>query len=116
VTTTESTAAPIAGIAPEDPLRVAERLRDEFRAGAAERDRERKFPYEQCAAFRRSCARDDPAIRTDVGVRAFAGTARQRCDPLPSVREKLRGCGGSAHSAQPARGGVRGWTEDAAAQ
>jgi hypothetical protein len=54
VTTTESTAAPIADIAPGDPLQVAERLRDEFRAGAAERDRERKFPYEQCAAFRAS--------------------------------------------------------------
>ena len=42
------------GIALEDPLRIAETLRDEFRAGAAERDRERQFPYEQCAAFRAS--------------------------------------------------------------
>jgi alkylation response protein AidB-like acyl-CoA dehydrogenase len=54
LTTTESTAAPAAGIAGEDPLQTAERLRDEFRAGAAERDRERKFPHEQCAAFRAS--------------------------------------------------------------
>jgi alkylation response protein AidB-like acyl-CoA dehydrogenase len=54
VTTTETTPAPPAGIAPEDPLRTAERLRDQFRIGAAERDRDRKFPYEQCAAFRAS--------------------------------------------------------------
>ena len=54
MTTTESTNAPLAGIALEDPLRVAEGLRDEFRIGAAERDRERRFPYEQCAAFRAS--------------------------------------------------------------
>ena len=54
MTTTESTAAPIAGIAPENPLRVAERLRDKFRVGAAERDQERKFPYEPCAEFRAS--------------------------------------------------------------
>jgi alkylation response protein AidB-like acyl-CoA dehydrogenase len=54
VTTTDSTAAPLAGLALADPLRVAEELRDEFRIGAAERDRERKFPYEQCAAFRAS--------------------------------------------------------------
>jgi alkylation response protein AidB-like acyl-CoA dehydrogenase len=53
VTTTESTSAP-APIDLDDPLRVAEELRDEFRAGAAERDRDRKFPYEQCAAFRAS--------------------------------------------------------------
>ena len=53
MTTTESTGAP-AGIDLDDPLRVAEELRDEFRTGAAERDRERKFPYEQCAAFRAS--------------------------------------------------------------
>jgi alkylation response protein AidB-like acyl-CoA dehydrogenase len=59
VTTTES--APIGdvgtaqpGIDLEDPVRLAETLRDEFRVGAAERDRERKFPYEQCAAFRAS--------------------------------------------------------------
>jgi len=54
MTTTESTTTPIAGIAGEDPVRVAEALRDEFRIGAADRDRERKFPYEQCAAFRAS--------------------------------------------------------------
>jgi alkylation response protein AidB-like acyl-CoA dehydrogenase len=54
VTTTERTSAPLAGIALKDPLRVAEGLRDEFRIGAAERDRERRFPYEQCAAFRAS--------------------------------------------------------------
>ncbi|GIF04844.1 acyl-CoA dehydrogenase family protein [Actinoplanes siamensis] len=36
------------------PVRIAEQLRDEFRAGAAERDRNRQFPYEQCAAFRDS--------------------------------------------------------------
>jgi alkylation response protein AidB-like acyl-CoA dehydrogenase len=38
----------------EDPVAIAERLRDEFRVGAAERDRDRKFPYEQCAVFRAS--------------------------------------------------------------
>lgn len=54
MTTIENTSAPLGGLTPEDPLRVAERLRDEFRAGAAERDRERAFPYEQCAAFRAS--------------------------------------------------------------
>ncbi len=37
-----------------DPVAVAERLRDEFRVGAAERDRTRSFPTEQCAAFRAS--------------------------------------------------------------
>jgi alkylation response protein AidB-like acyl-CoA dehydrogenase len=54
VTTTERPGTPLAGIALEDPLKVAEGLRDEFRVGAAERDRERKFPYQQCAAFRAS--------------------------------------------------------------
>ncbi|MFZ0385373.1 MAG: acyl-CoA dehydrogenase family protein, partial [Solirubrobacteraceae bacterium] len=49
-----ATATPVAGIDLEDPLGVAERLRDEFRVGAAERDRLRSFPYEQCAAFRAS--------------------------------------------------------------
>ena len=58
MTATEPVAAtsPVTGPTPGaivgDPLAVAERLRDEFRVGAAERDRERKFPYEQCAAFR----------------------------------------------------------------
>lgn len=37
-----------------DPLGIAERLRDELRKGAAERDRDRTFPHEQCAAFRAS--------------------------------------------------------------
>jgi alkylation response protein AidB-like acyl-CoA dehydrogenase len=59
VTTTESAPArsagpPAPGTALEDPVAVAQALRDEFRAGAAERDRDRKFPYEQCAAFRAS--------------------------------------------------------------
>src|SRR5882757_8695780 len=45
---------PVLGIDLDDPVRVAEALRDEFRPGAAERDRERQFPYEQCAAFRAS--------------------------------------------------------------
>jgi hypothetical protein len=43
-----------AGVALDDSIKVAERFRDEFRVGAAERDREREFPYEQCAAFRES--------------------------------------------------------------
>ena len=51
---TASRSAPLPGIDLQDPVRVSEGLRDEFRAGAAERDRERKFPYEQCAAFRAS--------------------------------------------------------------
>jgi alkylation response protein AidB-like acyl-CoA dehydrogenase len=56
VTATETTSAPAAGSAAPagDPLAIAEQLRDEFRVGAAERDRDRKFPYEQCAAFRAS--------------------------------------------------------------
>ena len=54
MTTTEQTTVPRAGIDVEDPLRVAAELRDEFRLGAAERDRDRRFPYEQCAAFRAS--------------------------------------------------------------
>jgi alkylation response protein AidB-like acyl-CoA dehydrogenase len=54
MTTTESTGVPAVGIAPEDPVQVAEGLRDKFRVGAAERDRERKFPYQQCADFRES--------------------------------------------------------------
>jgi alkylation response protein AidB-like acyl-CoA dehydrogenase len=54
VTTTEDINTTRADGLPADPLRVAEELRDQFRAGAAERDRDRKFPYEQCAAFRAS--------------------------------------------------------------
>ena len=46
--------APLPGIELDDPVRVAEGLRDEFRIGAAGRDRDRAFPYEQCAAFRAS--------------------------------------------------------------
>ena len=37
-----------------DPVGVAAELRDRFRVGAAERDRTRSFPYEQCAEFRAS--------------------------------------------------------------
>jgi hypothetical protein len=54
VTTTESTNAQLDGAGLDDPIGLAEQLRDEFRVGAAERDRDRKFPYEQCAAFRES--------------------------------------------------------------
>ena len=57
VTTIQSNsapAAPLPGIELDDPVRVAEGLRDEFRAGAAGRDHDRAFPYEQCAAFRAS--------------------------------------------------------------
>ena len=45
---------PKSGIDLEDPIAVAAELRDQFRVGAAERDRKRKFPYEQCADFRAS--------------------------------------------------------------
>jgi alkylation response protein AidB-like acyl-CoA dehydrogenase len=45
---------PKSGIDLEDPIAVAAQLRDQFRVGAAERDLERQFPYEQCAAFRAS--------------------------------------------------------------
>jgi alkylation response protein AidB-like acyl-CoA dehydrogenase len=54
MSTIEQTARPTAGIDIEDPVQIATQLRDEFRVGAAERDRERRFPYEQCAAFRAS--------------------------------------------------------------
>jgi alkylation response protein AidB-like acyl-CoA dehydrogenase len=37
-----------------DPFAVAAELRDRFRVGAAERDEQRQFPYEQCAEFRAS--------------------------------------------------------------
>ena len=49
---TTDAAAPVLGSDVTDPVQVAAALRDEFRDGAAERDRERRFPYEQCAAFR----------------------------------------------------------------
>src|ERR1700685_3592907 len=54
VAATSPVTAPAPGASAGDPRAVAERLRDEFRVGAAERDRERRFPYEQCAAFRAS--------------------------------------------------------------
>jgi alkylation response protein AidB-like acyl-CoA dehydrogenase len=54
VTTTEDTTARTPDVPLADPLGTAERLRDEFRKGAAERDRDRAFPHEQCAAFRAS--------------------------------------------------------------
>jgi hypothetical protein len=50
----DTIARPTAGIDLEDPIAVAAELRDQFRVGAAERDRKRQFPYEQCAAFRAS--------------------------------------------------------------
>jgi len=43
-----------AGSQIDDPVKVAEELREEFLVGAAERDEKRAFPYEQCAAFRAS--------------------------------------------------------------
>ena len=52
--TAPAATAAVPGTIPDDPLRIAESLREEFRAGAAERDRERRFPYEQCDAFRAS--------------------------------------------------------------
>ena len=54
MTTTLPSATPRAGIDLDDPQAVARQLRDEFRVGAVERDRERRFPYEQCDAFRAS--------------------------------------------------------------
>lgn len=54
MTTIEQTARPRPGNDIDDPVAIATELRDEFRVGAAERDRERRFPYEQCAAFRAS--------------------------------------------------------------
>lgn len=51
---TEQPAAPRAGSDLDDPVRIAEELRDQFRIGAADRDRLRQFPYEECAAFRAS--------------------------------------------------------------
>jgi alkylation response protein AidB-like acyl-CoA dehydrogenase len=50
----DTSARPKAGIDLEDPIAVAAELRDQFRVGAAERDRKRQFPYEQCADFRAS--------------------------------------------------------------
>ena len=52
--TTIDTTAPVAGSDLTEPVAVARRLRDEFREGAAERDRHRQFPYAQCDAFRAS--------------------------------------------------------------
>jgi alkylation response protein AidB-like acyl-CoA dehydrogenase len=52
--TTVETGRPLAGSDLVDPVKVAAELRDRFREGAAERDRLRQFPYEQCAAFRQS--------------------------------------------------------------
>ena len=37
-----------------DPVAVARGLREQFRPGAADRDRDRAFPFEQCDAFRAS--------------------------------------------------------------
>jgi alkylation response protein AidB-like acyl-CoA dehydrogenase len=54
VTTIDRVPAPVAGIDLIEPVAVARRLGEEFRAGAAERDRDRRFPYEQCDAFRAS--------------------------------------------------------------
>jgi alkylation response protein AidB-like acyl-CoA dehydrogenase len=54
LTIIEQSAARRRGIDLEDPARIAAELRDQFRVGAAERDRTRQFPYEQCAAFRAS--------------------------------------------------------------
>jgi alkylation response protein AidB-like acyl-CoA dehydrogenase len=45
---------PLPGSELGDPIAVAAELRDRFRVGAAERDRERRFPHEQCAEFRAS--------------------------------------------------------------
>jgi alkylation response protein AidB-like acyl-CoA dehydrogenase len=53
-TVQQAPARPKAGIDLEDPFAVAAELRDQFRVGAAERDRKREFPYEQCDAFRAS--------------------------------------------------------------
>lgn len=46
--------APVLGSDLTDPVKVAAELRDDFRVGAADRDRERRFPHEQCQAFRAS--------------------------------------------------------------
>jgi alkylation response protein AidB-like acyl-CoA dehydrogenase len=44
----------VPGIDLKDPVGVARRLCEELRVGAAERDRDRDFPYDGCAAFRAS--------------------------------------------------------------
>jgi alkylation response protein AidB-like acyl-CoA dehydrogenase len=54
LTTIQQPVTARSGIDLDDPVRVAAELRDAFRVGAAERDRERRFPHEQCAAFRAS--------------------------------------------------------------
>ena len=77
MTTIESTSA-AGGIDLEDPLRIAEELRDEFRAGAAERDRERRFPYEQCAAFTSSRCTPATTCSTTGCPRSTRTTRRLR--------------------------------------
>ena len=54
MSTVNSPAAPLSGGAVADPVAVAHALGEQFREGAAERDRTRSFPYAQCAAFRAS--------------------------------------------------------------
>jgi alkylation response protein AidB-like acyl-CoA dehydrogenase len=51
---TQEATKPLPGNQLDDPFGVAAELRDRFRVGAAERDRDRAFPYEQCAEFRAS--------------------------------------------------------------
>lgn len=53
-TSQQAPTLPRAGIDVDDPIATAAELRDRFRVGAAERDLERQFLYEQCAAFRAS--------------------------------------------------------------
>ena len=54
MTTIDRPTTSVAGIDLTEPVAVARRLGDQFREGAAERDRDRRFPYEQCDAFRAS--------------------------------------------------------------
>jgi alkylation response protein AidB-like acyl-CoA dehydrogenase len=51
---TQEAVKPVLGSELGDPIAVAAELRDRFRVGAAERDRNREFPYQQCAEFRAS--------------------------------------------------------------